>query len=211
MSEEMTAAEELKKKSFEDDRLYGVVVSLAIALPIVERLEQENAALRHQLDLHVETADLCENCDGDTSVSTEESGFATLAFCIKCWNELAERARAEGYESAKKDAVQIANRARAEGQQQGYADGSGDMDATEAYWKDQVERGLEAAAKIVDAGEESGRVTSPAIAEMIRALTHRLTRDAGAAAEREAVKTETADGIDLLTWLMERGSGVRGR
>jgi hypothetical protein len=131
------------------------------------------------------TADVCNQCWG--------SGDATYPWPD---HRAAERARAEGYESAKKDAVQIANRARAEGQQQGYADGSGDMDATEAYWKDQVERGLEAAAKIVDAGEESGRVTSPAIAEMIRALTHRLTRDAGAAAEREAVKTETADGID---------------
>lgn len=54
----------------------------------IAALESALAAEKEAWEAERETADLCENCDGDTDVSTEESGFATVAFCIKCWNDL---------------------------------------------------------------------------------------------------------------------------
>jgi hypothetical protein len=58
----------------------------------VATLAAEVERLRDALKVEQETADLCENCDGDTQVHAADSGvreygFATVAFCIKCWNE----------------------------------------------------------------------------------------------------------------------------
>jgi hypothetical protein len=53
--------------------------------------QERIATLQSALKTEQETADLCENCDGDTQVHAADSeyGFATVAFCLKCWNDLA--------------------------------------------------------------------------------------------------------------------------
>jgi hypothetical protein len=70
------------------DKLAG---QLEDAQKRITDLEGKLAECEQELKQERETADECENCDGTTDASSEEYGFATVAFCLKCWNDLASR------------------------------------------------------------------------------------------------------------------------